>query len=149
MVITEPELLADDSIMDHGSQVFTPPTSSKQLRDALSYNVLIHIHSVEDFSSSAEQYHPFAPLSDDSGFGGLPDVDSDDSGPRWHYFRTSSGMVDGAPRMAGVRQGASDQGARDRTWMLSWKLPPMSGGDQWSEMGPSPGAGCAGHRTLD
>lgn len=84
VAIAEPDLLPDDSILDHGEQVFSKPSSSRESREALCYNVIIHIHVVEDLSSVTGQVLPFAPSSDDSGFGRLPESDYGESGPRHH-----------------------------------------------------------------
>lgn len=72
VIITEPGFLSDGSILDHGVQVLSKLSSSRESREALSYNVIIHIHGVEDFALSAQPVLPFAPSSDDSGFDGLP-----------------------------------------------------------------------------
>lgn len=95
LVIAKPELLPDSSLRDQGSQVFSPPSAGRISQEALCYKVIIHIHSVEDFSAATERHLPFDPSSDDSGRGGLPDSDSDESGPRRHSFATFSGLVDG------------------------------------------------------
>lgn len=82
VVIAEPDLLPDGSVLDHGAQVFLKLSGTRDLREALSYNVIIHIHFVDDFSSLAVKVPHFAPSSDDSGFGGLPELDPDDDSPR-------------------------------------------------------------------
>lgn len=56
VVTAEPEFLPDGSYVEHGAQVFTKPSGSRDVREALSYNVLVHIHAVEDFTSSAGPY---------------------------------------------------------------------------------------------
>lgn len=104
MLIAEPDLRSDGSIIDHGEQVFSKPSRSTESRKALRYNIIIHIHAVEDFSSASRQILPFAPSSDNSSFGGLPDTDSGDSGPRRHSFNTRFGMIDGSFRLTGARE---------------------------------------------
>lgn len=113
--------------MEHRAQVFTKPSGSREVREALSYNVLVHIHAVEDFTSSAEPYQSFAPPSDDSGFGGMPDTDSNDLSPRRHFFRTVPGVVDSLPDPAGSHHKGhrASQGGRGRSQEVSWRLPSM------------------------
>lgn len=122
LVIAEPELLEDGSLLDHGVQVFSPPAISREVREALSYKVFIHIHAVEDFSSIADPYVLFPPSSDDSGFGDLPKSNSDDSDPRSHFFPTTSGQVDGVHLLVGDRH---EGGSRPGSSQAAWKLPAM------------------------
>ena len=123
VVLADPEALPDGSILDPGRQVFEKPTGSREFKEALGYNVIIHIHTVEDFTSSAERPMAFAPSSDDSGFGGLPRDDSDSPGSRRFSFRTKPGAVDGSGQSARGREEAI-QGRSSLA--SSWKLPPLS-----------------------
>lgn len=104
VVLADPDLLPDGSILEHGKQVFEKSSACRELREALGYNVMVHIHNVEDFSSLAEQVLPFAPSSNDSDFGGLPHDDSDGSGPRRHFFHTKPGVVDGSGQPVGGQE---------------------------------------------
>lgn len=54
VVLAEPELMPDGSIPEHGKQFFEKPSGSRELQEALHYNVIIHIHDVEDFTSLAD-----------------------------------------------------------------------------------------------
>lgn len=127
VVIVEPNLLSDGTMLDHRTRVFTKPSGSRELREALRYNVIIHIHEVEDFSSLAEQCISFAPLSDDFGFDGLLDNDFDESEPCRHTFRTTPRVVDGSLRHAGGREeGLYRRWSHLSSSTPSWKLPPLS-----------------------
>lgn len=70
LVFAEPEMLPYESMQDHGSQVFSSPTANRVSREALCYNVIIHIHSVEGFTAVADPHLTFAPSSDNFGLGG-------------------------------------------------------------------------------
>lgn len=124
VIITEPELLPDGSLVDHGSHVFSKPSNTRSSREALSYNVLIHIHSVVDFASSANPPVPFAPSRDDSCLGGLPSDDPDHCSPRRHDFRTISGVADGSDQAGGLHEG-NCSGRAGCGRVHHWKLPPM------------------------
>lgn len=128
LIIAEPELLPDGSLLDHANQVFSPPIQDRAVREALVYTVIVHIHSVVDFLSETESYLPFAPSSDDSGHGGLPDSNSIGSSPRWHVFSTNSGQLDGVLPLGGGRCGGAQAG--------SWRLPPLSGLVRRPDRGP-------------
>lgn len=91
LIIAEPELEPEGSLLDQASQVFSPPVQDRVARGALAYTVIVHLHSVVDFSMAVDSFRSFAPSSDDSGFGGLPDSDSGDSNPHRHVFPTNSG----------------------------------------------------------
>lgn len=124
VVIVEPDLLPDGIVLDHRKQVFTTPFGARECQEALRYNVIIHVHDVKDFSSSAERHIPFAPSSDDSGFDGLPDNDYEESKPRQHTFHTSPGVVDGCVRPAeGREEGSFGRRTRSSTFTHSWRLP--------------------------
>lgn len=88
------------------------PSYSRESREALRYNVIIHIHAVEDFSTAAGQVLPFVLSSDDSGFGGLPESDFGELGPRRHSFNTRLGVVDGSFRLAGGQEDVPGRGRR-------------------------------------
>lgn len=75
---------------------FSPAIADRASREALCYNMIIHIHSVEDFAAAADPHLPFTPSSDDSGLGGLPYPGFNKSSPHRHFFATTFGMVDGA-----------------------------------------------------
>lgn len=85
------------------------PITDRVSQEALCYNVIIHIHGVDDFAVAAESRLSFAPSSDDSGLGGsrkrtrrvrpspsrfLYDLRSD----RRHYPPPPSGREDGGPQ---------------------------------------------------
>lgn len=131
VVIVEPDLLPDGSVLDHGVQVFQKQSDSRELQEALAYEVIIHIHSIDDFSFAAIKDKRFAPSSDDSGFGGLPEDEFDDRSPRRHFFQIQAGKVDGSS-LAGGRDDATG-GLVGSGWgsVRSWKLPHMS------EVGPT------------
>lgn len=71
----------------------------------------------------AAPYHPFAPSSDDSRLGGMLPSDSDDSGPRHHFFPTASGLVDGVAPRPGCSEGS---GPKSCHCSNIWHLPSLS-----------------------
>lgn len=50
VLLAEADFRPDGSILEYGTQVFAKPSVSRVLREALRYNVIIHIHEVVDFS---------------------------------------------------------------------------------------------------
>lgn len=56
VIITDPEVLPDGLIIDPGAQQFSKPDGSRETVNALSYNVLIHLHAVENFSVAFEPH---------------------------------------------------------------------------------------------
>lgn len=126
VVVAEPNVLPDGSVLDHGAQVFRQPSSPRKPREALSYNVVIHIHSVEDFTSLVVKDLHFAPSSDDSSFGGLPEADSENGSPRQHVFHVSAGIVDGSGFAKGREDTMGMQTEPREGRSRTWRLPPMS-----------------------
>ena len=99
LFITEDEvpIVYDDPINQRIFGNLPPCPRQKKL---LSYEVLIHLRSVADFSSRTPSSSPSPPSSDgDSGPDGNPDCDhgiSHGQGPRIEGFHCSHGVSDGA-----------------------------------------------------